>query len=154
LAGAWQPSDKLNKETLNQLKDINGVTFACQLYGNNTSIAWNAGGTVVQAQVGKGTSPPSRQDLDIENPFTNGGNEDNRNSSLFGSYSNVTELITMQTTIVPIGSGSITEVCKFVQVNDTGIPTLRIILISRDLISPPVAFNFGDVINVQNEVST
>jgi len=135
------------------MHDINNVPFTVNTYSGNNSLAIQVSAVLSEAQIGKGTTTPTRQDFNIENPFTNGGAEDNRKTSLTAQYLNSNEKIEMSTTIVPLGSGDITEVCKFVVINaDNGAD--RTIMISRDLVNPPVGFINGDIINITNEVLT
>lgn len=102
------------------------------------------------AQVGKGSTPATRQDFQIENPFTNGGVEDNKKlTSLFG-YNSPLGKITIQTGISPTaGSGTITEVVKINQfVNTNGI-TISDIVMTRD--NPtPTGFISGKSINLEH----
>ncbi len=145
-----------NHETGNVMKDVNGVIFSVQVYAKDVQQpigAMNRSPVVHETQIGKGTSIPTRQDFNIENPFTNGGAEDNRNPSFEETYVNATEIIEMSTPILATGNGSITEVCKFVVINGSD-GTDHTILVMRDIISPPVSFFAGDVINITNEVVT
>jgi len=154
LAGACAPIDNLVHSTvLNSMHDINNVAFTVNPYNGNNADAMQVSAVLSEAQVGKGTSTPTRQDFNIENPFTNGGEEDNRKQSLTAVYVNATEKIEMSTTIVPLGSGDITEVCKFVVINQNN-GSDRTIMISRDLVNPPVGFINGEIINITNEVLT
>jgi len=153
LAGACAPIDNLVHSTvLNSMHDINNVAFTVNTYNGNNTLGLNVSIILNEAQIGKGSSTPTRQDFNIENPFTNGGEEDNRKQSLTAVYVNATEKIEISTTIVPVGSGDITEVCKFVVVNANN-GSDRTIMISRDLISP-VGFINGEIINITNEVLT
>jgi len=155
LATMCKPNNKNNHLTGNIMTDITGANFDCKVYSNVNSDgkAWNNSIVLAEAQIGKGTSTPTRQDVTIENPFTNGGAEDNRNTSLEASYVNGTELIEMSTSIVAGGAGTITEICKFVVINDSnGVD--HTILVSRDLLVVPVGFIGGQIINVLNQVST
>jgi len=134
------------------MKDVNGVTFRMRMYSPSNSNNMNVSIVANNAQVGKGLTPANNNDFNIENPFTNGGAEDNQNTSIPASYVGVTELIEMITTIQAGGNGTITEVCKFVVCNDEfGVD--RVCLVMRDII-PPVLFITNDVINIINKVAT
>ena len=153
LAGACQPNNPGVKSTSNDMVDINGIVFAVQLYSASSLNNLNVSARSEQGQIGKGTTPAFRTDLNIETPFTNGGQEDNRVTSVPAFYIPATELIELITTIPTSGSGTITEVCKFVIINDnTGVD--RVIMISRDIISPGIDFVSGQNVNMLQEVST
>ncbi len=126
-----------------------------RMYGGSSANMLNVSAFNPTAQVGKGQTPANNNDFAIENPFTNGGGDpvDNPVTSIIASYANISELIEMITSMVALGSGTITEVCKFTICNDGDTGQDRICLMSRDVISP-VVFIGGDTINIVNQVST
>jgi len=67
------------------------------------------GGISVNLQVGKGVSQATRQDFDLETPFTNGGAED----SAFGIQVPIYDLVNFRcnftNSIITGGAGSVTE---------------------------------------------
>ncbi len=149
-----QESGSGNHDTvLNSMHDINNFAFTVRAYVGNSTTVMSSSVVLFQAQIGKGTSPATRQDFNIENPFTNGGEEDNRKLSIKAVYVNATEKIEMSTQFSALGLGAISEVCKFIVINDISSAD-RTILISRDIIDPPVNFIASDIINVLNEVLT
>ncbi len=137
------------------MKDINGNVFRMRMYGGTSNNNMNVSAVNNTGQIGKGTTPANNNDFAIENPFTNGGGDpvDTPKTSIVASYANVSELIEMITTIVSVGGGTITEVCKFVICNDGDTGTDRICLVMRDIISP-TTFIGGDVINILHKVAT
>ncbi len=137
----------------NGMKDVNGVIFRLRMYGNTDLVnSPNVCVLLNNTQVGKGLTLANNNDFNIENPFTNGGAEDNQIPSLLPTYSDGSELIEMIMSFVAGGNGSITEVCKFIIINDdTGVD--RLCLVSRDVINP-VAFITNDVVNIVNQVAT
>jgi len=153
LAGACQPVSGTNKFSPNGMKDVNGVIFRMRMYGSASANNLNVSAVANNAQIGKGLTPANNNDFNIENPFTNGGVEDNQVLSIPASYVNATELIEMITTILAGGNGTITEVCKFVICNDGDTGVDRVCLVTRDII-PPVSFITNDVINIIHKVAT
>jgi len=154
IAGTCHPNIGGSRFTPLGMRDINGVIFRMLIYGGTSSGNLNVSAVAFTAQVGKGTTPAQRTDANIEVPFTNGGGDpvDTRQTSLRATYNNSTEKIEMATSIVPINSGTITEVCKFQIVNDaTG--TDRTVMMSRDVIVA-VPFLGGQTINIVHEVTT
>ena len=154
IAGLCHPVNLFERFSQNGMKDVNGVVFRCRMYGGSSPNSPNVCAVLNNAQVGKGTTPANNNDFTIENPFTNGGGapEDNQVPSLTGTYVPATELIEMITSFVAGGNGTITEVCKFIIINDdTNVD--RLCLISRDIISP-VDFLASDVVNIVNQVAT
>jgi len=150
LAGLFRaPSTGLR--TVSGLKAIDASIFTTTTYNQQTfSTLFNIT-AIKQAQVGKGTSPVTRQDFDIENEFPNSP-ENSKVGSLNDAYNSGLGKITMATLISPTGgAGSITEVCKFVNFRAPTNPQDRICCILRDVISP-VGFIIGESINIDHEV--
>lgn len=144
-----EPSSSTNSTPL--VESIVAVRTVLVL-GNNTGQLFNKVTTVPQTQIGKGTTPVSRSDVNTETPFTNGGIEDNRVASLPFGYSSVLAKITVPTSISPtFGAGSITEVTKFIALrNSTGTEEQYMIL--RDIINPSEPFIAAQNINIDHEV--
>ncbi len=138
---------------INSMHDINNFAFTVGAYRGNSTTGMQVSAVLFEAQIGKGSTPATRQDFNIEIPFTNGGEEDNRKLSIIAIYVEATEKIEMSTQYSALGSGAISEVCKFIVINDISGQD-RTILISRDIINPPVNFIGSQIINVQNEVLT
>jgi len=134
-------------------RQLGGALFGTSLYNTNTnSTIFNDGGVVRQAQVGKGTTPATRQDFAIESPFTNSP-ESAKNNSADGAFNSGLGLISQPTLISNTGgSGSITEVIKVISVRDQQGGALNVpMAIFRDSISP-VSFINGESINIDHEV--
>jgi len=131
------------------LIDQQGASQNMRIWGLNSANNFNKLGSFGQTQIGKGLSPATRQDIVIENPFTNGGVEDNLvPSSIFG-YNSGLGKITVATMITPTaGSGSITEVTHIcVWQATTGLQ--KAILLTRDTLSP-IAFLTGQTVDVEH----
>jgi len=80
------------------------------IYGFGSGALSTSGGKI---QIGKGTTPPTRQDFKIEVPFTNGGIEDSGFNNQAGGYNSVLGEITVAGVLSPVlGSGIIKEVTK------------------------------------------
>jgi len=134
------------------MEDLVGTTRNYQTYKDRDfDDHWNQDASLSFAQVGKGNTPATRQDVNIETPFTNGGAEDNlKITSLFG-YNSALGKITIATSISPTaGSGSITEVVKINRVQQTNASPIDNLWI-RNIVNP-VAFISGKTINVEHEI--
>jgi hypothetical protein len=102
------------------------------------------------AQVGKGTTPVTRGDIKIESAFLVAP-ESVKNTSLLSGYTVGLSKISMSTLISPTGgSGSITEVVKFLFIMGAN-QSATWIAIMRDIVSP-ASFIAGESINVTHEV--
>jgi len=147
----FRPVSQLD-ESRTGFKDTSGVSRTLKLISIRTDpLAYNAGLTVSKVQVGKGTSPPTRQDQTIESPFTNGGAEDNPQPTLAYGLQSALGKIVIATLISPtFGSGFITEVAYFMTWRDnTGVD--RDFLLFRNVITG-VNFISGQGINVEHSV--
>ncbi len=151
MAGIFKPVNSNDKSVFGII-DISGVSHEMKMYGRPLSSNMFNENSGTFAQVGKGASTPTRQDFNIENPFTNGGVEDSRqNTNLFG-YNSGLGLITIGTQISPTtGSGTIKEVCKFHNFLSNTTGTVLVFLIYRDLISD-VTFVASESIDLSHEV--
>ena len=134
------------------MQDITGV-FKNYLVYKDRDIRdyWNGSAGVSYAQVGKGTTPATPQDFQIEIPFTNGGVEDvAKITSIFG-YNSALGKITITTSISPTGSsGTINEVVKINSVEPVGTNSATRNLWLRNLV-PSTDFISGKTINIEHE---
>ena len=152
MAGVFRPLSTGDK-SVGGLKATDGSTHAMKIYGNPSLLNMYNEISTSQAQVGKGTAIPTRQDIDIENKFTNGGVEDNKiNSNTFGYNSGLRKIL-IATQINPTnGIGQISEVCKFHTFLSETTGTAKVFLMYRNLINPPVGFIVGQSIDLEHEV--
>jgi len=128
------------------MTDTGGVLRTFRGFGSNPNSHNNAGARFIG--IGKGTTPPTRQDISTEIPFTNGGQEDNvviySNGGLNSPLGQVKFSIVLTTT----GSGVISESTNFYNGRDTaGVG--RTVLWARDLISPTSSFIGGQQVFVE-----
>ena len=128
-----------------------GNLISFRIVGSNNTTLFNDDVTVptvteTRVQIGKGTTPPTRQDFDIESPFTNGGVEDSPVKSNVAGYISALGQINMATQLTPMaGTGTITEV---IVLKNTRAGTF---LWYRNLITP-ASFILGNTININHEV--
>jgi len=149
LAGIFRAPTTVTKSVI--IKDITDTSKTVKVYGRNDDPSDFFNFTVVrQAQIGKSSTPATRQDVNIGSPFTNGGIEDNRNNSLSFGYNSGLGKIEIPTQIAPtFGSGTIVEVCKFSSYRDS--VGIFVCCIFRDVISN-VNFISAQTININHEV--
>jgi len=133
-------------------KDTSGVSFSARVLAQISNLTrFNKIGADRKAQVGKGVVAVTRQDFKLENPFTNGGVEDNPQNSNVSGYNSAQGKIEAGTLISPTtGSGAITEVVKQIVIKDS-ITGNRTMIIMRDVIGVS-NFISGQAINVNHEV--
>ena len=132
------------------LKDTGGVDRVTSIYITNSSIRWNNGGMFVR--IGKGTTPATAQDIELENPFSNPP-ESNRVGTFSSSYIVGSGQIQQASLFSNMGaSDSITEVVQQIDIRDTG-NIVREIQLSRIIINPPVAFLLGQAVNLVHEMN-
>ncbi len=150
LAGHFQPTNTGLRTTSQPIKDTAGFSGIVNIYSPNATTRYNdQNSALADTQVGTGTTPPTRQDLNIENEFASSPEKDKTSCNTVG-YIDGSGLVVMPCLISPTtGSGSITEVCHFAKWVLTGSNGL--FLITRDVISP-VGFIGGENINVDIEV--
>ena len=133
------------------LIDENGTSRGLSVYGRHTTAKYNNQNRD-SAQVGKGTTPATRQDEKIENPFT-GGVESVKQLSAVAGYLIPQAKMEVQTLITPtLGSGIITEVVKFVRWQSGAVNFEFAIFRDVDPDFTPVGFIAGQSINLANEV--
>jgi len=134
--------------------DSGGNARSLNIFGTNAQELFNftnIGATVAKAQVGKGSSSASRQDRDIESPFTNGGVEDTKVTVGSATYNSILGKIEIPTLIAPTtGAGTITEEILMAHL-ELGGATDFDFLFSRKLTSPS-GFISAESINIVNEV--
>lgn len=154
LAGHFKPVNNSTQTVI--IKDIAGADLSVRIFGSSSQDCWTDAdeGTVSDfTQVGKGTTPATRQDTNIETPFTNSP-ESAKQACLSAGYNSGLGKITISTVINPTGSsGTITEVVKIqglIGVFPSGTFT-NFTAFFRDIISP-VNFISGQAINVSHEV--
>lgn len=136
------------------LKLLTGADTTLRIYGTSEQDCWtdtNEGTVSDFAQVGKGTTPATRQDFNIEVPFV-GGAEGSRQSSIPAGYNSGLGKITISTVITPtLGSGSVTEVVKIQGMIRLATTATDFFAFFRDNVSP-VNFISAEAINVSYEV--
>lgn len=116
-----------------------------------SSNRWNLSGTHF-AQIGQGITPPTREDYNIETPFTNAP-ENARVASGVATYLNGTGITNVATQIQPMGgNGTITEVTEELIMRDFG-GTDRNFVISRTLVDPAVNFLINEQVNIDQETT-
>ena len=138
--------------TISGLVDVSGVARDLVLYREKASPSFVEATGAGDTQVGKGTTPATRQDINTETPFTNAPESGKILSTLPFGYVSGLGKISQGTLIAPTGgSGAISEATKFIDAITSG--GLRYTyLIFRDNISPVVNFINGESINVEHEV--
>jgi len=151
IAGLFRTPTTANKLVSN-LKATNALVFNTRIYSTQADTnRFNFDGVLRLVQVGKGTTPVTRQDFNIESPFVVAP-ESGLNASINGVYNSGLAKINQATLIAPTGgAGTITEVIKTTRARATVDQTGKIIVIFRDIISP-VGFIIGESINIDHEV--
>ena len=137
------------------LTDVVGLTHTVRLIGNSSNKVWNDTGFGSLGdfiQIGKGSTPATRQDFKIEDPFTTAP-ESSRFVCIPAGYNSGLGKITISGTLGSTGgTGTITEVTKEQAMINTSNPTvLKNFCFFRDNISP-VNFIIGQSVFVSYEV--
>ena len=149
LAGIFR-TQTTNVKSVGGITDITGATFSFRIYGANTD---NAFGWILSnntVKIGKGTSTPTRQDEDIENPFTTAP-ESGTFANLGHGYNSGLGKITIPATLASTGgTGGISEYVKRQTVRDTGAGTHTIIFLRNTF--TPVNFIIGESVNTELEI--
>jgi len=117
---------------------------------NGASAPFNNRNTGVGSlmQVGKGTTPATRQDFAIENPFLDSPQSDMFNTGN-GGYNSGLQQISIAGNVSPVvNSGQISECTLFFKWQNSSSLS-NFFLMSRDNISPVVNFINGQSINVE-----
>ncbi len=129
--------------------DIGGVANSSTCYGSHLANKYNRIGTLTAVQVGKGSTPATNLDINVENPFVGGVESTRRSSNNSGYISGLGKIQTPTQLSNTLGSGSITEVCLYARWHDA--PLDPIVLLFRDIVSVET-FIAGETINVEHEV--
>ncbi len=132
------------------LKDTSGVDRTVRVWGfANSGAVYNFSSTVSHAQVGKGETPPTKQDFDIDNPFTNGGAEDNEVVTTIAVRDIPTGKITIGSLFSPTaGVGEVHEAVKTQNWRATDSISYEF-LFFRTVLAVPVSFIIGESINLE-----
>ena len=134
----------LNIETL---QDITNTGESVKFMGTGTMFNSTFVAVGTQIQIGKGTSTPTRQDFNIESPFTTAPESTIKNTANGGWNSGLGQVLASMIPFGAGGSGDISETI-FVQVMNITTNVQKKFLMSRDLISPISNFILGQTINV------
>ena len=133
------------------LKNIAGVDRSVRIYGTNSQTCYNDlnDGTVNdRAQVGKGLTPATRQDVSIESPFILAP-ESNEILSIIAGYNSGLGKIEISTVITPTGgSGAVSEVVKISSIIQLATANPESFAFFRDNVSPVANFIIGETINI------
>ena len=151
LTGIFRPPTTANGQ-VDGLKNTSGVVFPTRIYGSDgDNNRWNKSGSLCQVQVGKGSSPVTRQDFKIETPFPDAP-ESVLNTCVTGVYNSGLGKINQATLISTTGgAGTITEVIKIFRGRSLTDGGDKIVAMFRDIISP-VNFIISESINIDHEV--
>jgi len=138
------------------MKNISGADQTVRVFSTDSSNLFNdttsgANGRS-KVQVGEGSTTPTRQDVNIEDPFGVSPESDRIDVTLPAGYNSGLGKISIATLINPTGgSGAITEVCLYMFINNSA-PVSQTFLIFRDVLSVPVNFIASQAINIDYEV--
>ena len=132
--------------TFSGLKDIAaGGPFTIRVFRPASGELWDA----LQrssVQVGSGTTAAARGDFNIETAFGSAP-ESGRVLTGAGAYNASLGTVSISTNITPTGgAGTVNEAAMFWEIRDDPGGILRIFCMSRDIISPGVAFIGGQAI--------
>lgn len=147
LAGHFTP---LTGSTLDVIiKDSGGVDRTVTIYGASSNNWIQVGGK--GTRIGKGSTPATGQDFDLENPFADPP-ENGKINSASATYIAGSGETNQTTQFAPMGGNdSITEVVQQITLRDTG-GVDREVQISRIVVSPAVPFLIGQQVNLNNKV--
>lgn len=151
LAGIFRSPSGGNRQ-VDGLKNTGGGVFNTRIYATQGDTnRWNFDGALRQVQVGKGSTPVTRQDFRIESAFPDSP-ESVLNNSVDGVYNSGLGKISQATLISTTGgAGTITEVIKVFRIRNLANQTGQVCSIFRDIVSP-VGFIAGESININHEV--
>lgn len=135
------------------IPDINNVLRTVFIYNLDINNGQNfMANPVKQFQLGKGTTPASPLDFNIETPFITAP-ESSRIGMSEASYILNSGEITQTGFISNLGSSdSFTEICFFTQIRDTSGGN-HIVMISRIIVDPPEPFLLGNRVDVEHKVN-
>jgi len=104
-------------------------------------------------QVGKGTTPATRQDFNTENVFPDSPEADKNQVTRPAGYNSGLGKITIATQITPTGGvGAITEVNYFLKWQEKDTGTIQTFMLFRNILGTPVNFIVAQTINVDQEI--
>jgi len=151
LAGIFRNASTGNGQVFN-LKATNGAVYSTRIYATQGDTnRSNFDGALRQVQIGKSSTPVTRQDFKIGDPFPDSP-ESSLNNCIDGGYNSGLGKIS-QTCLISTtgGAGTITEVIKAFRIRDQFTQSGRTLIMFRDLITPE-NFIAGESINVEYEV--
>jgi len=107
----------------------------------------------ISLQVGKGLTPPTPQDYNVEDPFI-ASPESNRIGSSSAVYNLGSQEIVQNTNINNCGgSGSVSEVCTYTLAKIYPSAVVKTIILTRNKIDPAVPFVATNNINLDTKVT-
>jgi hypothetical protein len=128
---------------------IDGQATAFRTITNSSTYIWNGG---IFIQVGKGTTPATPADVNIETPFSNTPESVIKSMSSAGYIAGTTEVIQNANINNVQENDSITEVCTYVQGTNNASQTITL-MITRNIISPAIPFLINENINLETKVT-
>jgi len=141
MAGMFRPPSTATQTALTGFKDTGGNARSIIIYGTQGTDRFNDSNTIKQGQIGKGDTPVTRQDANIEQPFTSGGNEDNKqNLSVYGYIQANGEINYNFLISNAFEAGIVKEVCSFIQMRDSPSVATKEFMLTRDVLNPVVNF--------------
>ena len=150
LAGHFTPLTSAEVEVVMKIKDTSGVLDNFKIYSGSGN-RWNVN-SVHAVRIGKGTTPASHQDFDLEVPFVNPP-ESGKVTSSSPTYLADSGIGNQATQFSPMGaSDSLTEVTEEIICKATG-GTDHDIQLSRIIIDPAVAFLINQQVDLDHEVN-
>jgi len=124
-----------------------GLSKTLTIWGTNPAVNFNSANQN-RAQVGKGNTPATRQDIKIESAFASSPESDLNVSQAFG-YNSGLGKVSVATQIAPTGgAGTITEIVKINNLKDNAGGALEY-LFTRDVIVG-VGFIIGQTIDTEH----
>ncbi len=151
LAGHFRPSAS-NFTTEVILEDITGAMKTVRTYSPSTSLRFNSSSIISEMQIGKGTTNPTPQDINIESPFGLSPEAD-RFVTALASYILGSGKVTQTGFLSGLASNdAVSEVCIFMTYRDI-TSTEFVFLISRNKVDPPASFTIGQEANLASEVN-
>jgi len=128
------------------IQDLGNVLRTMRAFTSNPNSHNNAGQRRIQ--IGKGTTAPTRQDFNIESPFTNGGAEDLSQIYSNGGLNSALGQVKFSIVLTTTGAGVISETINTYNGRDTAGGG-RTWIWTRDLISPTSSFIGGQQVFVE-----
>jgi len=152
LAGIFRPRSTGAKVVNGILREDTGASFGTSVYQTSTNTTIYNVSPIKSVQIGESSTPATRQDFKIADPFSVAP-EASPFSSLNGGYNSGLGKIEIPATLASTGgAGTIKEVVKRAQVRDTfGGATNRTIIFLRDVIQDS-SFIIGQSVSINHEV--